>query len=87
MAKKRKLALSTIVGHAEKLLERGDEFDFSSYAPKGDILSLIEGAVAEHGFEKLSPIKRYLEEAGRKISYDQLRRVRLFMLSHKTKEK
>ncbi|MDP3982331.1 MAG: helix-turn-helix domain-containing protein, partial [bacterium] len=81
VAKKRKFALSTVVGHAEKLLEQGDEFDFSSYTPSPNILSLVKAAVAEHGFEKLSPVKRYLEEAGHRISYDQLRRIRLSVLS------
>ncbi len=81
VAKKRGLGSGTVIGHIEKLLEKGVKLDLSSLVPDPDLYALIENASMEHGLEKLSPIKKELEKNGYKISYDKLRRARLFFLS------
>ncbi len=80
-AGKRDLSLTTIMSHAEKLITLGTDFDFSYLAPEPDLYALIEEAALEHGLDRLYPIKKYLENQGCRISYEKLRRVRLFMIS------
>ncbi len=81
IAKKRNLSVGTVMTHAEKILEQGTPLNFSYLAPNKKILSLVENAVLKHTFERLAPIKSHLENHGHKLSYDDLRRIRLFFLS------
>jgi hypothetical protein len=77
VAAARGLVVSTIMGHAEKLLEQGVRFDFSYLAPDRELLSVLQEAVGKHGFARLTPLMRYLESRGYELSFDDLRKARL----------
>ena len=81
VAQKRGLALSTVVGHAEQLLEQGVKLDFSYLAPNKKLLTVLDEAVAKHGLAKLAPVKYFLQRRGHDISYERLRLLRLYLLS------
>jgi len=53
-AVQRSLTPSTIVGHAEQLLEQGVELDFKYLLPNKKLLPLLHAAVAKHSFDKLA---------------------------------
>jgi ATP-dependent DNA helicase PIF1 len=83
VAKKRSLTLSTILSHAEKLLENGVHIDFGYLAPEKEFLPILLEATAKHGFEKLAPVKYYLAKKGYDISYEELRLLRLSLWPQK----
>lgn len=85
IAKNRNLSIATIISHAEKIIEQETQIDFSYLAPNKKILSLIESAVFKHSFEKIYPIKKYLDKLGYDLSYDYLRQIRLFLISRDLK--
>ena len=81
IAEKRDLTIHTVATHAEKLLLRGISLDFEYLAPEKELLSVLKNAVAEHTFEKLAPIRSYLERQGYELSYEDLQKVRLYVWS------
>jgi len=83
VAKERGLAITTILSHAEKLLQSGARFNFQYLAPEEGLLSDVQEAVRKHGFEKLTPVMRYLEGQGHELSFDDLRKARLYLWSKK----
>lgn len=80
IAIKRGLVVSTIITHAEKLLESGARLDFRYLTPEKELLPVLLEAVAKHGFAKLAPVKYYLERRGYEISYEELRMARLSLM-------
>ena len=83
-AKKRDLALSTIISHAEDLLKQGVKLDFAYLAPDKKIQTALVKAIlkqGKQGFDLLSPVRTYLAKQGHNISYDKLREMRLYMWS------
>ncbi|OHA62673.1 MAG: hypothetical protein A3E07_01100 [Candidatus Wildermuthbacteria bacterium RIFCSPHIGHO2_12_FULL_45_9] len=77
-AEERNLTLSTIIHHAEQLLQEGMRLEFDNLAPEKRVLSVLEKAAGEHTFEKLAPVRQYLAEHGIRMSYDDLRLARLY---------
>jgi hypothetical protein len=82
-AKQRKLTVSTIIGHAEQLLEQGVRLDFRYLAPEKELLPVLHEATAKHGFVKLAPVKYSLARKGYDISYEELRLIRLSLWPQK----
>jgi ATP-dependent DNA helicase PIF1 len=82
-AEKRGLALSTIIGHAEELVKEGATLDFAYLAPSSKLAKDVQAIVAKSktGFDFLSPIKSRLEGRGHRVSYDNLRLIRLYINS------
>lgn len=79
IANERDLANSTIIGHIEKIADEGLSFDRDIFAPNDEnLIDALNEAVDEHTFEKLSPIKHYLNDSGHDVSYDELRLIRVW---------
>ena len=85
VAAKRGLVVSTIITHAEKLLQSGARLDFGYLSPEKELLPVLLEAVAKHGFAKLAPVRYYLERRGYEISYEELRVARLSLWFQKKK--
>jgi len=81
VAEKRGLSLSTVISHAEKLLGQGAHLNFDYLVPSKELLDVLREAVGEHTFEKLAPVRRYLETQGYELSYEELQKARLYMWS------
>jgi len=81
VAAKRDLTIHTVATHAEKLLLKGVPLNFDYLAPARELLSVLQEAVAKHTFEKLAPIRSYLEKQGYELSYEDLQKVRLYIWS------
>ncbi len=81
VAEKRSLSLGTIISHTEKLLKDGEKLELDlSFLNKKDIDD-VKKAVGESNFEKLSPVRDKLKKKGKLLSYDELRRIRLYLWS------
>ncbi|RLC38359.1 DNA helicase RecQ [Candidatus Falkowbacteria bacterium] len=76
IAAKRGLTASTIVGHMEKLILAGEEFDIEYMRPSALRFEKIKTAFAESGGAMLAPVREIL---GEDFSYDELRFARLFL--------
>ena len=83
VAIKRGLGRSTIVGHAEQLLEQGVKLNFKYLLPNKKLQSVIHEAMVKYGFEKLAPIRQFLLRRGHNVSYDELRLIRLSLWPQK----
>jgi len=81
VAKKRDIKIRTIADHAEKLLVAGIALNFDYLAPEKELLLILQEAIAKHTFEKLAPIRNYLEKQGYELSWDDLQKARLYILS------
>jgi len=81
VAAKRDLTIRTVATHAEKLLLKGTSLNFDYLAPEKELLFVLKEAVAKHTFEKLAPIRGYLERQGYELSYEDLQKVRLYVWS------
>ena len=79
VASKRHLTIRTVATHAEKLLLKGIPLSFDYLAPEKELLSVLREAVAKHTFEKLAPIRSYLEKQGYELSYEDLQKARLYV--------
>ena len=79
VAGKRHLTIRTVATHAEKLLLKGIPLSFDYLAPEKELLSVLREAVAKHTFEKLAPIRSYLEKQGYELSYEDLQKARLYV--------
>jgi hypothetical protein len=73
----RGLALSTIIRHAEQLLEQGTPLRFAYLLPSKKLLPVFHEAIQKYGFAKLTPIQQFLSRRGHTVSYDELRLIRL----------
>ena len=80
-AGKRHLTIQTVATHAEKLLLKGIPLNFDYLAPEKELLSVLQDGVATHTFEKLAPIRSYLEKQGYELSYEDLQKARLYIWS------
>jgi len=76
IANRRGMTDSTIFGHLEKLLARGDELDLEHLKPESERFQTILTAFEHSGGRSLTPVKELL---GDDFSYRELRLVRLFM--------
>ena len=74
IAAERGLALSTIIGHAEVLVDAGDELELDHVMPAPDRTREIRSAFQAAGTLMLSPVRDLLGEG---YSYEELRLVRL----------
>ncbi len=76
IANERGLALTTIVGHIERIVNSGGFVDLGHLAPTGKRLKQIEEAFEEIGDAILSPVK---ERLGDGFGYEELRLARLYI--------
>ena len=60
VAQQRGLAKSTIVGHLERLIQSGEQFDLRPLLPSSERIEKISAAFAETGSTLLSPVKEIL---------------------------
>ena len=74
IAAERGLALTTIIGHAEALVDAGDELELDHLMPAPDRTAKIRSAFQAAGTPMLSPVRDLLGEG---YSYEELRLVRL----------
>ncbi|MCH8986718.1 AAA family ATPase [Patescibacteria group bacterium] len=81
VAVKRNITIRTIATHAEKLLSAGVSLNFDYLAPEKELLSVLQEATAKHTFEKLAPIRSYLEKKGYELSWEDLQKARLYIWS------
>ena len=81
IAEKRSITVRTVATHAEKLLVAGIPLNFDYLAPEKELLSVLQEAITKHTFEKLAPIRNYLEKQGYELSWDDLQKARLYILS------
>ncbi len=77
VAKERGFALSTIVGHVEKLRAAGEDISLDHIAPSGERFEQIKSAFQKTGGIALSPVRDVL---GEDFSYEELRVGRLFLV-------
>jgi len=77
VAKKRGFALSTIIGHVEKLRAAGESVSLDHVAPSGERFDRVKEAFQKTGSLSLSPVKELL---GDEFSYEELRVGRLFLV-------
>ena len=88
IAKARDLTVGTIITHLEVLLEdlQIKSSDIEHLIPKNlktkKVISTFEKAIRETSSDKLTPIKKYFEEKGIEISFDDLRILRLTTACH-----
>ncbi|PJE74135.1 MAG: helicase [Candidatus Terrybacteria bacterium CG10_big_fil_rev_8_21_14_0_10_41_10] len=78
IAKKRGMALGTIISHLEKLKEKNPALDLNAYKPKERDFKIISDAFKKVKETKLAPV---YEIIGGKYSYEELRLARLFLSS------
>ena len=76
IATERGLALTTIMGHVEALVDAGDELELGHLMPEHDRVGEIRSAFEATGTLMLSPVRDLLGEG---YSYEELRIVRLDM--------
>ena len=76
IAKQRGLALSTIVGHVEALVDAGEELELDHLLPAPDRIIEIRSAFQAAGALMLSPVK---DRLGESYTYEEIRLVRLDM--------
>jgi ATP-dependent DNA helicase RecQ len=74
IAAERGLTLTTIIGHAEALIDAGDELELDHIMPSPDRTVEIRSAFEAAGTPMLSPVRELLGEG---YSYEELRLVRL----------
>ena len=74
IAAERRLTLSTIMGHAEALVDAGDELELDHLMPAPERTAEIRSAFQTAGTLMLSPVRDLLSED---YSYEELRLVRL----------
>ncbi len=76
IAEQRGFAVSTILGHIEKLVESGDDVVLDSIRPEATRLARMRDAFATTGRRELSPVKNIL---GDDFDFDEIRVGRLFL--------
>ena len=76
VAAERGLALSTILGHCEAIVEAGDEIDLERLMPSPDRTAKIRAAFQAAGTHMLAPVRDLLDKS---YSYEELRLVRLYL--------
>ncbi len=76
IAAERGLSVRTVVGHVEKLVSGGENFDLRPLLPAADRLDAIRQAVDRSGATTLAPVKAML---GKDYTYEEIRLVRAFM--------
>ena len=79
IAKERDLTVGTIIGHLEKALSLGVPVNIRMIAFSPDDLEIIKQAFEAAGYEKLSPVKSYLQRAGYDFTFDTLKAARLVL--------
>ena len=76
IARERGLAETTVIGHLERLADLGETVDLARVLPESRMLSEIERAFSACGSFQLKPV---WESLGSRVSYDELRLVRLHL--------
>ena len=76
VAAERGLSVRTVVGHVEKLVDNGEDFDLGPLLPASDRLEAIQQAIDRSGAIALAPVKAML---GKDYTYEEIRLVRAFM--------
>lgn len=86
IAKERELSLGTIVEHLDKARQLGWDIDLAHIKPKRGDIKIIRDAFEavrqsdESVYDtKLSPVKKYLDQAGYDYSFDEIKLVRVFL--------
>ena len=74
VAEARELAVTTIIGHLERLVEEGEEVNWTHLLPPADRRSEIEAVFEIVGDELLRPV---FDELGGKFTYTEIRLARL----------
>ena len=74
IAAERGLALTTVIGHAEALVDAGDELEFDHLMPAPERTAEIRSAFKSAGTLMLSPVRDLL---GKSYTYEEIRVVRL----------
>jgi ATP-dependent DNA helicase RecQ len=77
IAKQRGFAISTIIGHVEKLRAAGEVISLDHLQPSGKRFEQIKKAFLQTGSTALTPVRALL---GDDFSYDELRLSRLFLI-------
>jgi ATP-dependent DNA helicase RecQ len=80
IAEQRGLSPGTILGHLEKLIEAGEQFDLKHLEPSPERLQRISLAFKETGGPTLSPVRAIL---GPDFSYEELRLARILIRTKK----
>ncbi|MCI0619767.1 AAA family ATPase [Candidatus Wolfebacteria bacterium] len=86
IAQERGVSAGTIFSHIEKLLEEGVPLNLShlKLAPDDRALAAARCAADKHGWERLVPLREYIEKMeGKTVSYDTLRLIRIYELWRK----
>ncbi len=76
IAERRGIALTTVIGHIERIAEQDSSLDLSHLLPDAGTMQEIERAFEVCGDEFLRPVWEFLQE---QVSYDHLRLVRLHL--------
>jgi ATP-dependent DNA helicase RecQ len=81
IAKVRSITEDTIVSHVEKLVDQGEQIDFTKILPNKKELQKIQKAFDMLKSDKLTPI---FDELGGKVSFTMLKLVRAYRNNNKT---
>ncbi len=76
IAQERGLAVGTILGHLEKMIQEGEELEIGYLRPRGERFERIKEAFDKMGGLGLSPVRGIL---GEDYSWEELRLARLFI--------